>query len=150
MYKIMLVDDDSTSLAIGRALLESDYELVLAKSGIQALGAMKSGKLPDLVLLDMVMPGLDGLGLLRKMKRDPALAQIPIVFLTSENDLDKEIEGYGSGAADFLRKPVSPELLRIKIQRQLAAIALERENAALKRSLKALHDQFEELFSTFL
>ena len=64
--------------------------------------------------------------------------------------MDKEIEGYCSGAADFLQKPVSPEMLRIKIQRQLAYIAIERENAALKSSLRALRDQFDTLFSSFM
>lgn len=144
MYKIMMVDDDPTSLAIGRALLEKDYQLVLMRSGVQALGYLKSGELPDLLLLDMAMPGISGIEVLKALKSDPALCEIPVVFLTGGSDITEEIESYREGAADFLQKPVNPQMLRIKLQQQFSWLETKKENIKMKAVLRQMHQQLEQ------
>lgn len=147
MYKIMIVDDDSTSLAIARALLEKEYHLTLVHSGMQALGFLKGDDLPDLILLDMAMPGLNGMEVLKSLKESALLKEIPVVILTGEGDTKKEIESYRIGAADFLQKPVNADMLRIKLRQQFEAIGLKRENQKLKAALGEIKDQVAQLFS---
>lgn len=145
-YKIMIVDDDPTSLAIGRALLEDEYELTLAYSGVQALGFMKGNYMPDLILLDMVMQGLGGMEVLSELKNSKHLCNIPVIFLTGESSPEEEVNCYRKGASEFLMKPVNPEMLRIKISRQLSYIKLKQENDQLKAGIKGLKDQFDIFF----
>lgn len=146
MYKIMIVDDDPTSLAIGQALLEGKYELTLARSGVQALGYLNADTLPDLVLLDMVMPGLNGIEVLKTLKESERLKDIPVIFLTGEANKAEILASYGNGAADFLEKPVNPELLNIRLQQQIQYLELRRENKRLRGNLQLLKEKFEELF----
>lgn len=143
MYKIMIVDDDATSLAIGKALLERDYEVVLMRSGIQALGYLKQDTPPDLILLDVIMPGTGGMDVLRALKKDPALCEIPTFFLTSTTDTNMEIEGFTMGITDFIRKPITPQLLTLKLKRQFDLIELKRENKRMKELLKSWKLQLE-------
>lgn len=150
MYRIMLVDDDPTSLAIGKALLEDQYELTLVRSGQQALGALLERVLPDLILLDMVMPGINGMELLQMVKNDRRLSDIPVIFLTGESTLRQTVLSYDNGAADFLVKPVDPDMLRIKVAQQLQYMELRRENAALKAELRAFRDRFDAAFGPYL
>ena len=146
MYTIMIVDDDPTSLAIGRALLENDYRLLLKRSGLQALGSLKEGERPDLMLLDMVMPGVDGMEVLKSLKADPDLRNIPVIFLTGESHVEEEVKSYLSGAADFIQKPVNAEMLRIKISQQLRFLELQRENIRLREALRAVKNQVDPWF----
>lgn len=141
MSKIMIIDDDATSLAIARAFLEDEYELSLVRSGPQALGALKGPVLPDLILLDMLMPGLSGLEVLEKIKQNDRLKEIPIIFLTGERRPDMEIKGYAAGAVDFLLKPVDRLLLKIRIRQQLAYNELLRENRELKKLLNLSEEE---------
>lgn len=138
MYKIMIVDDDPTSLAIGKALLEPAYKIVLMKSGIQALGYLKNNPIPDIILLDMVMPGTSGMDVLKALKEDPTLQDIPVIFLTSNDDNRLETEGLLLGAADLIQKPINPSLLKKKLEHQTEQIQLRLETRALKRRIEEL------------
>lgn len=140
-----MIDDDPTSLAIGQALLEGEYDLTMARSGVQALGYLNGEYLPDLVLLDMMMPGLNGIEVLKTMKESDRLKDIPVIFLTGETQKSEIMTVYGNGAADFLEKPVDPELLRIRLRQQTRYLDIKKENQKLKSILKLLRDQFEEL-----
>ena len=135
MRKIMIVDDDSTSVAIGRAFLDDEYEIIVVRSGIQALGALKDDPLPDIVLLDVFMPGMDGMEVLKTMKKDDRLKDIPVIFLTGDKELDLEVEGYKNGAGDFLLKPVNRFLLKTKIKQYILFLDTVRENQELKKRL---------------
>lgn len=141
MHKILIVDDDATSLAIGRAFLEDEYELMLARSGTQALGALKGDSLPAVVLMDMHMPGMSGIDVLKEMKQDARLRDIPVIFLTGERSVGLEVESYAAGAADLLQKPVNNTLLKLKIRQQMSYVDLARENAALRIRLRLLPRQ---------
>ena len=115
MYKIMIIDDDTTSLAISKALLEDEYEVVVMSSGLQALGYLKDYPEIDLILLDMIMPGTDGMTVLHELKADPHTRNIPVIFSTSLDGMNMRADALTAGASDFLTKPVHQELMKIKI-----------------------------------
>lgn len=146
MYKVMMVDDDPTSLAIGKALLEGEYDLTQARSGVQALGFLNGRDLPDLILLDITMPGLGGVDVIKALKGSDRLQEIPVIFLTGASHVEEEVNCYQHGASDFLEKPVDPDLLRIKLKRQIYYLELKRENERLKQNLSLIKNRFCELF----
>lgn len=148
MKKIMIIDDDVTSVAIVKALLEPEFEVVSANTGVEALGALQCS--PDLILLDMVMPGVSGMDLLKVLKKSENWSNISVIFLTSLEGVDIELEGFTNGASDFLQKPVNAELLRLKIKRQLFIQDLKAENQHLQKTLQTLHSRIDQVFNEVL
>lgn len=148
MKKIMIIDDDVTSVAIVKALLEPEFEVVSANTGVEALGALQCS--PDLILLDMVMPGVSGMELLKVLKKSENWSNISVIFLTSLEGVDIELEGFTNGASDFLQKPVNAELLRLKIKRQLFIQDLKAENPHLQKTLQTLHSRIDQIFNEVL
>lgn len=125
--RILQVDDDPLALAyVGRILRASGYEVVTATSGGEALARLDTLR-PDMVLLDVLMPDLDGYEVCRRIRRLPAFARMPILMLTGHNTLTERIKGFEAGADNYLSKPVSPEELQVLVkallQRQQAEIA---------------------------
>jgi type IV pilus assembly protein PilB len=117
--RVLVVDDDPALLDILRDILVSErYEVTLAGDGREALAAVYRER-PDLILTDMQMPGLDGLELLRKLRRDLATCQIPVIFLTVVENLDAEAKALDLGADDYLSKPVERARLVSRIRRAL-------------------------------
>lgn len=139
MYKIMIIDDDPVSLSIGKAFLEDDYEVTLIRSGQQALGQLNGKDLPDLILMDMMMPGIDGLDLFALIQQNERHNEIPVIFLTGNRSVESELKGYSLGAADFLQKPVDRYLLKYKIQQHLSYSIINRENQRLLNQLNQLN-----------
>ncbi|MBI4336694.1 MAG: response regulator [Chloroflexi bacterium] len=121
MKKVMVADDEEDMRALLAATFESDqYELVLAEDGIQALEVARREK-PDLVFLDVRMPGLDGYQVCRALKHDPATARIKVVLVTAmAQDHDRQ-RGRDAGADDYFTKPFSPTKLLAKLHELLAA-----------------------------
>ena len=141
----MLVDDDPTSLAIGRAILESEYRLTLARSPLQAFGFIQNEGKPDLILLDIIMSGQGGMEFLEKLKATEDLKDIPVIIMTSERQIKEEINSYLKGAVDYLQKPVNSELLRLKIKQHLYFQDLIQENAALRQVIGQIKKQLYRL-----
>ena len=115
---ILIVDDEVSNIEIMSCLLEPEYEVCFAKSGIHALeiaGALG----PDLILLDIVMPGLDGYEVCRRLKLDDALVDVPVIFTTGLDGLDDEARGLSAGAIDYVTKPIQPEILRRRVSNHL-------------------------------
>ena len=137
MKKIMIVDDDVTSVAIVKALLEPEFEVVSANTGVEALGELQRSPDLNLILLDMVMPGVSGMDLLKVLKKSENWSNISVIFLTSLEGVDIELEGFTNGASDFLQKPVNAELLRLKIKRQLFIQDLKAENQHLQKTMSS-------------
>lgn len=130
---ILLVDHDMISLTVCKAILSPAYHVVTANSGIQALGALRGGQLlPDLILLDPDMPGMDGMSLLEALKSQKETRDIPVVLCSSTNDLTIMAAAFQKGAMDFLLKPPIPLLLQQKVAVLLELAELRRENARLK------------------
>lgn len=150
MKKIMIIDDDTTSLEIAKALLESEYEVVTMQSGLQALGYLQDHQPPELILLDMVMPGTSGMDVLKALKEIPKLADIPVIFLSSMEGMDFEVEGFTHGAEDFIQKPIHAQLLKMKIRRQLYIHQLKEENQLLQRKLQLLKIKIDAVFDNLM
>ena len=150
MKKIMIIDDDTTSPAIAKALLESEYEVVTMQSGLQALGYLQDHQPPELILLDMVMPGTSGMDVLKALKEIPKLADIPVIFLSSMEGMDFEVEGFTHGAEDFIQKPIHAQLLKMKIRRQLYIHQLKEENQLLQRKLQLLKIKIDAVFDNLM
>lgn len=150
MKKIMIIDDDTTSLTIAKALLESEYEVVTMQSGLQALGYLQDHQPPELILLDMVMPGTSGMDVPKALKEIPKLADIPVIFLSSMEGMDFEVEGFTHGAEDFIQKPIHAQLLKMKIRRQLYIHQLKEENQLLQRKLQLLKIKIDAVFDNLM
>ena len=133
---ILAIDDTPENLVPLATALADEYSFRIAVSGPAGL-AMAATSPPDLILLDMMMPAVDGRETCRRFKADPRLASIPIVFVTALSDMDSEIEGLSLGAADYIHKPFSIEVVGQRIRN-----LLERE--ALRREIEAHRDQLEQ------
>ena len=124
-HTILAVDDDRTNLQIIRDILEKEYALQLAISGEMALKFV-SRKKPDLILMDLMMPGMDGKETLRQIQADPENGDIPVVFLTASHDAAEEAECLSMGASDFITKPIVPAILSRRVERILELEDLHR------------------------
>lgn len=111
MPVILVVDDMPSNLEVLGALLQDKYEVVIATSGQQALAVAAEQK-PDLILLDILLPDLDGYTVCARLKQQPATAAIPVIFVTVKSELDDVIHGFEVGGVDYLIKPFrAPEVL---------------------------------------
>ncbi len=148
---ILVVDDTPFNLTLMSAVLKKAYRVVVAASGEDALQMLATGPVPDLILLDIMMPRLDGYEVCRQLKADPRTANIPVIFLTANVSSDDEEKGFELGAVDYITKPISPRvvLARIKTHLQLKAWAdfledkaafLENEVAERAQEIEAIQD----------
>jgi PleD family two-component response regulator len=118
---VLIVDDAVENIAALGAALRADYEVQFATSGEQAIELATARPGPDIVLLDVVMPGMDGFTVCRTLKDDERTRFIPIVIMTSLDDADDRVRGIEAGADDFLTKPVDQRQLRARIRTALRA-----------------------------
>jgi len=148
---VLIVDDTPDNLFLMRDLLKDLYRVKVATRGKEALEVVTAGAPPDLILLDIMMPEMDGYEVCRQLKADSRTKEIPVVFLTALADSIDEARGLEIGAADYITKPISPPivLLRVKNQLEVKAAAdylkdknqyLENEVAKRTREVAALHD----------
>jgi diguanylate cyclase (GGDEF)-like protein len=116
--KLLVVDDQPINIQVMHQVFGGDYQVFMATSGPQALAICKTNP-PDLVLLDIVMPGMDGFEVCSRLKADDATCNIPIIFVTAHTDAAQETHGLGLGAVDFIAKPVNPAVVRARVKTQL-------------------------------
>jgi putative two-component system response regulator len=140
------VDDNLVSLKQIGAQLAGYYDISLAKSGALALQICRQTK-PDLILLDIDMPGMDGFEVIAKLKEHHNLGQLPVIFLTGNRDTDTEIKALESGAVDFISKPVNKDILfhRIELHIQFSAYQLH-----LTNTVKELEDSIGVSFAELI
>lgn len=117
--RILVVDDQSANLNVMRQILKDHYDLSFAKNGVDALNTMTKIN-PDLVLLDVMMPEMDGYTVREKMNEDPRLMGIPVIFCTAMSDANDEVRGLELGAVDYITKPVVPPIVKLRVKSQLA------------------------------
>ena len=113
--RLLIVDDEPTNIHILSNILSGDYEIRAANNGERAIEAAKS-QAPDLILLDMIMPGLDGLQVCKLLQDDEATKDIPVIFVTSMSDPANEELGLRAGAVDYISKPVSPPIVKARVK----------------------------------
>jgi putative two-component system response regulator len=117
---VLAIDDSPANLQLCKGLLGKDYDVRLAKSGTMALAALTRIH-PDIVLLDIEMPDINGFEVMEEINKDPALAQIPVIFVTSHASGDLVTKAVGQGAVDYIVKPFSPDILHKKVKNALLA-----------------------------
>lgn len=114
--RILIVDDDPNALRlIGYALQRQGYEIIVAQNGQEGL-AKAQGEKPNLVILDLMMPAMDGYEVLRRLRADPSTARVPVILFTAKSQVDDKIAGFEAGADDYLTKPVTPVELTARVK----------------------------------
>lgn len=118
---ILIVDDEPANLRVLKQILQNDYRLIFAKSGNEAIRLAKS-KIPDLILLDIMMPDITGLEVCTQLKANPSTIKIPVIFVTALNDQTDEAKGLELGAVDYITKPVSPSVVKARVATHLSLV----------------------------
>lgn len=116
---ILIIDDDLMLLKTVEEILSDQYNVSVAKSGIQALNLLNKNIIPDLILLDIDMPQMDGYETLEEIKKISGCELIPIIFLTGFSEMDYEVRGLKAGAVDYIVKPFAKEILLARVERHL-------------------------------
>ncbi|MBF0560565.1 MAG: response regulator [Alphaproteobacteria bacterium] len=115
---VLVVDDEPANIEILAEVLDDQYEVAFATSGLQALALVETLR-PDLILLDVIMPEMDGYSVCEQLKKQPVTASIPIIFVTALNDVTAEMRGLELGAMDYITKPISPPIVKIRVRNQI-------------------------------
>jgi len=135
--RLLIVDDTPQNLRlISDLLAEQGFELMLTRSGAQALEKIQLAR-PDLVLLDVRMPEMDGFEVCRRLKADPSIADVPVIFMTAVDDTEHKVEGFRLGAVDYVTKPIQREELVARIRLHLQLHRLQRELMSKNAELEA-------------
>lgn len=141
--KVMIVDDTESNIDLLVETLNHDYAVSVAMDGASAL-EFAAESLPDLILLDIMMPGMDGYEVIRRLKADPATRAIPVIFCTVLNEDEDERKGLELGAIDYICKPFSPPIVKARVKNhlelKLAQEALKEQNAVLQENIRLRED----------
>jgi len=138
---ILIVDDTPENIKILTALLKNDYKTKIATNGIDALNIAKIYPMPDLILLDIMMPNMDGYEVCRKLKASPQTCDIPVIFITAKTSINDEEKGFEAGAVDYIFKPISPPILLARVKTHMQ---LQKSRSSLKNENRSLHGSLHE------
>ena len=122
---ILVVDDTPDNLTLMSNLLKNNYKVKIANSGEKALRIAVSDSPPDLILLDIMMPAIDGYEVCQRLKREPKTMNIPVIFLTAKSEMEDEKKGLELGAVDYITKPISPPIVLARVKNHLALKAMD-------------------------
>lgn len=122
--RILIVDDEPANLKVMREVLGNQYRMSFAKSGAAALTLLEKEQ-PKLILLDIMMPDMNGFEVCEIVKSTPALSHIPIIFVTALGDESDEFKGFELGAVDYITKPISPAIVRARVKTHLSLVQAE-------------------------
>jgi two-component system sensor histidine kinase/response regulator len=146
--RILVVDDVLENIEILNEMLQTDYEVTMAMNGAKALKLAESESPPDLILLDVMMPDMDGHEVCRRLKQNPLTKKIPVIFVTAREDAIDEVKGLELGAVDYLTKPINPAIVKARVKTHLhltaAVEGLEKQNEILQGNIQLL-EQIEQI-----
>jgi CheY-like chemotaxis protein len=137
---ILVVDDAPANIRVVNEILHETYRVKVATNGEKALELASAEPGPDLILLDIVMPGMDGYEVCARLKADPKTRDIPVLFLTGQTEVADETRGFETGAVDYIHKPFSPAVVAARVQTHLA---LREAREQLERQLLAIRTEME-------
>ncbi len=119
--RVLVVDDEPQNVDIVRTILKASFQVLAATDGARAVALAQSAQPPDLILLDIMMPGMDGYETLRRLKADARTRGIPVVFMTARGEIADKMKGYEQGGADYVTKPLDPAFVLSVVRRLLPA-----------------------------
>ncbi len=134
LKSVLIVDDTPTNIDILMEILAEEYDVSVAIDGESALESVKES-IPDIILLDIMMPGMDGYEVCTRLKNDDTTKDIPVIFITAMNDIKDEIRGFEVGAIDYITKPFSPPVVQRRVESALTLEAKKKELANLAKKL---------------
>lgn len=120
LKKVLVVDDTPDNIDVIAGILRNDYDVVAARSGKAVMKMIQSLKIPDIVLLDVMMPEMDGYEVCKQLKDNILTSHIPVIFVTAKNEVEDEKRGLDLGAVDYITKPINPAILQARIKTHLA------------------------------
>ena len=141
--RVILVDDNPINLKLARNTLMGKYDVFTVPSA-EKLFQLLEKTIPDIVLLDVMMPGISGYDAIKVLKDDPRTSDIPVIFLTSKNDTNSELEGFTRGAVDYVSKPFSPQLLLKRVDVHVLVEAQKKELKHINENLQQIVDEKTE------
>lgn len=147
-HSILIVDDTSSNIDVLANIL-TNYKVLVAKNGSTAIRVAKEQN-PDLILLDVMMPKMDGFDVCEIMKQDKNLADIPIMFLTAKNQIEDEVKGLELGAVDFIHKPLSPPVVLARIKTQLKLKDYQKDLIEKNKKIKNALDDLKNTQSRLI
>lgn len=143
--KILIVDDERFNINILVDILKhDDYKTIVAKNGEEALRRAVSADPPDLILLDIMMPGMDGYEVCTRLKSDEKTANIPVIFVTAMSEVEDETRGLELGAIDYITKPLSPPIVKARVKNHLSLKLAREKIENQKRELEVQNMQLTE------
>lgn len=145
-FSVLVVDDEQHNLLLLAGILRDHYQLHLASNAVDAISLLKDHT-PDLILLDVVMPGMSGFDLCRQIKADDRFRDIPVIFITGMSGSDNELLGLQLGAVDYIAKPFINSHVRLRVQNQME---LKRRNDQLREQRAILEKKTWELEAALL
>lgn len=131
MANILIIDDETSNLKVLSTEFKAEHQVLLAKSPVKGLQTAIDNA-PDLILLDVIMPEMDGFAVIEKLKENPNTANIPVIFITGLDTTENEEYGLQLGAVDYIYKPFHLPIVRKRVETHLRMVELERELAELK------------------
>jgi CheY-like chemotaxis protein len=127
LQTILVIDDSPDNLLLMTSLFKDEYRVLVGNSGATALKMCQSENPPDLVLLDVMMPGMDGFEVARLMRENPLSHDIPVIFVTAMTEKSASLQGFGLGAVDFVTKPIDPEILKPRVCNFMRYVGLRKQ-----------------------
>ena len=133
---VLIIDDNVGNIRMLSHILKNEYTVYAAKGGQDATGAA-AGFLPDVILLDIIMPEVDGYAVIAALKASEKTKDIPVIFISGLGDAAAEEKGLALGAADYITKPFSPAVVKLRVENQIQIVSLRREMEAAAEAAKA-------------
>ena len=140
LYQVLIVDDHKSNIDLLYEILKREYEITVAMNGREAIQSAVADP-PDLILLDVMMPGMDGYEVCRQLKENFVTTHIPIIFVTALNEVEDESKGFQYGAVDYITKPINPMIVKARVKTHLA---LYDQNRQLERKVRERTKELED------
>src|SRR5581483_3633362 len=137
---VLLVDDEPANIQVVNSILQDEYKIRVATNGAKALELVAATPPPDLILLDVMMPEMDGYEVCTRLKTVPEARDIPVVFLTGQTEITDETRGFEVGAVDYIHKPFSPAVVQARVHTHLALRGVRQQ---LARQLDTITKELE-------
>ncbi|MBP7765909.1 MAG: response regulator [Deltaproteobacteria bacterium] len=147
LQTVLIIDDEVTNIAVLNELLQSSYNILFAKDGPTGLKLAISTMRPDLILLDILMPEMDGYEVMNRLQSDEYTKNIPVIFITAKGEEEDEARGFALGAVDYISKPFKPIVVKARIK---SAMELKRHRDFLEWMLKERTKELQQLEKEYL